>query len=189
MWNRLLVLRMNRPIPKIEMVVDVEADGDPVAIHSMVSFGVVIVEEKLDRVFYGQTKPISQNYNPKCYELLGITREIHESYEHPSVVMQRFREWLINQCDPSYRLTLWSDNPAFDWQFFNYYLHKYTGNNPFGHSCRRIGDLYSGVIGKPNNHSSWKRLRRTNHDHNPVNDAIGNAEALLQIKRMVGGKR
>jgi hypothetical protein len=32
--------------------------------------------------------------------------------------------------------------------------------------------------------SSWKHLRKTIHDHNPVNDAIGNAEALLQMKQM-----
>jgi hypothetical protein len=31
----------------------------------------------------------------------------------------------------------------------------------------------------------WKKLsRRTNHDHNPVNDAKGNAEALLVMKEM-----
>lgn len=27
----------------------------------------------------------------------------------------------------------------------------------------------------------WKRLRRTRHDHNPVHDALGNAEALIRI--------
>jgi hypothetical protein len=32
--------------------------------------------------------------------------------------------------------------------------------------------------------SSWKHLRKTIHDHNPVNDAIGNAEALLEMKKM-----
>lgn len=27
----------------------------------------------------------------------------------------------------------------------------------------------------------WKSLRKTKHDHNPVNDALGNAEALLEL--------
>ena len=32
--------------------------------------------------------------------------------------------------------------------------------------------------------AKWKYLRKTNHDHNPVNDAKGNAEALLEMRRM-----
>jgi hypothetical protein len=31
--------------------------------------------------------------------------------------------------------------------------------------------------------AKWKHLRKTAHDHNPVNDALGNAEALLEMKR------
>jgi hypothetical protein len=29
--------------------------------------------------------------------------------------------------------------------------------------------------------ANFKHLRRTKHDHNPVNDAKGNAEALLTL--------
>ena len=33
--------------------------------------------------------------------------------------------------------------------------------------------------------AEWKKLfRKTAHDHNPVNDAKGNAEALLSMKEM-----
>lgn len=32
----------------------------------------------------------------------------------------------------------------------------------------------------------WKRLRRTKHDHHPVHDALGNAEALI---RLLDGER
>jgi hypothetical protein len=27
----------------------------------------------------------------------------------------------------------------------------------------------------------WKRLRRTKHNHHPVHDALGNAEALIRL--------
>ena len=31
----------------------------------------------------------------------------------------------------------------------------------------------------------WKKLyRKTKHDHNPLNDALGNAEALLAMKEL-----
>jgi hypothetical protein len=34
---------------------------------------------------------------------------------------------------------------------------------------------------------SWKRFRRTAHDHNPVNDAMGNVEAFEEILRLAKG--
>ena len=75
-----------------------------------------------------------------------------------------------------------SDNLAFDWQFVNWYFHTYLGRNPFGWSGRRIGDLYCGMV--KDAHATWKHLRRTEHDHHPVNDARGNAEVLLQLVDM-----
>lgn len=78
-----------------------------------------------------------------------------------------------------------SDNPAYDWQFINYYFHKYGIRNSFGFSGRRIGDLYCGMKMDASLNSEWKKkLRKTVHDHNPLNDAIGNAEALLAMKKM-----
>jgi hypothetical protein len=35
---------------------------------------------------------------------------------------------------------------------------------------------------------NFKHLRKTKHTHNPVDDARGNAEALLQIKEQYGLK-
>ena len=74
---------------------------------------------------------------------------------------------------------------AFDWQWINYYFHKYLGRNPFGFSARRIGDLYCGMVKDASKNYEWKKkYRKTVHDHNPVNDAKGNAEALLAMKRL-----
>jgi hypothetical protein len=33
---------------------------------------------------------------------------------------------------------------------------------------------------------NFKHLRQTKHDHNPLNDAIGNAEALLHMIKKMG---
>lgn len=79
-----------------------------------------------------------------------------------------------------------SDNIAYDWQWINFYFWKYFEKNPFGHSGRRIGDFYAGLTGDFHNTQKWKRLRKTKHDHNPVNDALGNAEAF---KRIMAGER
>jgi len=74
-----------------------------------------------------------------------------------------------------------SDNPAYDWQFINYYFHLYLGENPFGHSARRIGDFYAGLMGDFYKTQEWKSFRVTPHDHNPVNDAMGNVEAFEHL--------
>lgn len=79
-----------------------------------------------------------------------------------------------------------SDNPAYDWQWINYHFHSEIGRNPFGHSARRIGDFYAGLVGDFRASSRWKRLRITKHDHNSVRDAMGNAEAF---ERMLKGER
>jgi hypothetical protein len=79
-----------------------------------------------------------------------------------------------------------SDNPAFDFQWINYGFQHALGRNPFGHSARRISDFYAGLVGDFSNSQSWKRLRITRHDHNPVHDAMGNVEAF---ERLLNGER
>ena len=71
-----------------------------------------------------------------------------------------------------------SDIPAFDWQWINDGFWRTVGRNPFGYSECRIGDFADS--------SSWKKLRITPHDHNPVNDKMGNLEAF---ERLLNGER
>lgn len=93
-----------------------------------------------------------------------------------------FKQWLSQFGE---RLIFVSDNPAYDWQFINYYFHKFLGLNPFGHSARRISDFYAGINGNFYNATSWKKWRLTPHDHNPVNDAMGNVEAFAKILELI----
>jgi len=97
---------------------------------------------------------------------------------------ERFLAWL-EEFDTE-RMVFISDNPAYDWPPIKWYFMKHDLENPFGHSARRIGDFYAGLTGDFFNASRWKRLRQTPHDHNPVNDALGNAEAF---ERMLRGER
>jgi hypothetical protein len=71
-------------------------------------------------------------------------------------------------------------------QWINDSFWRTLGRNPFGYSARRIGDFYSGLIGDFMDSSSWKHLRITKHDHNPVHDAMGNLEAF---DRLLKGER
>ena len=71
-----------------------------------------------------------------------------------------------------------SDNPAFDWQWVAAEFARAGLPNPFGFSARRIGDYAAGLKANWRDANGWKRHRKTEHTHNPVDDARGNAEAL-----------
>jgi hypothetical protein len=161
-------------------VVDVESDGPVPGRHSMVSFGAVLVEPTLSKTFYGRTRPISDEFIPDALAVSGHTREEHLGFEDPATVMARFARWLTETS--SGRPVFVSDNVAYDWQWINYYFHQFAGGNPFGYSGRRIGDLYCGMV--KDAFAGWKHLRKTTHTHHPVDDARGNAEALLAMQEM-----
>lgn len=162
------------------IVVDVESDGPIPGEYSMVCFGAVVVEPSLSKTFYGQTRPISEKWNPDALAVSGFSRSEHERFDGPVKVMHDFAEWLkVNSKD---KPILISDNNGYDAMFIAYYFHKYYGKNPFGWSSRRIGDIYCGLV--KDSRARWKHLRKTNHDHHPVNDAKGNAEALLEIQKL-----
>ncbi len=160
------------------IVIDVEADGPCPGLYSMVCFGAVCLNENVP-AFYGRTAPVADIWVPDALAISGFTRKDHLTFEDPAATMQAFVDWCATVSDK--RLISWSDNPAFDWQFVNYYLWRYTGTNPLGFSMRRIGDLYAGHKGSVLNTQGWKKRRLTAHDHNPVNDATGNAEALRAV--------
>jgi hypothetical protein len=164
------------------IVVDVESDGPIPPDFSMVCFGAIIVDDHLNKTFYGKTKPISENYQEQALAISGFSRQDHLLFDDPKEVMISFKDWIVKNSER--KPTFISDNPCFDWQFINYYFHHFIGENPFGYSGRRIGDLYCGLT--KNMRSSWKHLRKTIHDHNPINDAKGNAEVLLMMKKQMG---
>lgn len=161
------------------VVVDAETDGPVVPDYSMVCFGAVVVEEPLTRTFYGRVRPVSAQYVPDTLAISGFTREQHEAFPPPTETMTLFADWLDRL---GARPVFISDNLAFDWAAMNWYLHHFVGQNPFGWSGRRIGDIYGGF--KRDLRERWKWLRRTPHTHHPVDDAMGNAEALLAIAKM-----
>ena len=164
------------------VVVDVEVDGPIPFRYSMVSFGAVIVENGTPRSFYAQTAPISSQFVSEALAVSGFSREQHETFPAPEIAMQNFAAWLAREIKG--RPIFVSDNLAFDWSWINWYFHEFTGANPFGFSGRRIGDFYAGVQRDWFAASKWKSLRQTAHTHHPVDDARGNAQALLQILAM-----
>lgn len=163
------------------VMVDIEADGPCPGLFSMLKIGAVIVEPKLDRTFYAELCPLEDaEYVNKALRICNVTRKQSFDFPFPFEGMLNFENWLNdNKKHIDDEWLFISDNNGFDWQFINYYFHEFTEGNPFGHSSTNLGNLYKGI--KKNLHTNFKHLRKTKHDHNPVNDAIGNAEAFMSM--------
>jgi hypothetical protein len=168
----------------MNIVVDVESDGPAPGIHSMVCFGAVIVEPGFNRTFYAQTKPISEIYLPDALAVSGFSREEHLKFADPYDSMLNFEIWIKDNVKG--RPIFWSDNNGYDAAFINYYFHRFLGRNPFGWSSANIGSLYKGLTGDL--YKKFTHLRDTTHTHDPVDDAKGNAEALLKMFNHISGK-
>lgn len=156
-------------------LVDVETTFDTPTPYSgyMTEFGAV--EFNSGKTFHGIIyETTMESQEPPIFV-------IKEDGDHNNLedVMKEFNAWIESfEYD---RNIFVSDNPAFDFMWIADAFDKSGLKNPFGHSGRRIGDLYAGLSGKWKNQSGWKKYRKTPHDHNPVNDACGNREALIKI--------
>jgi DNA polymerase III epsilon subunit-like protein len=166
------------------VMVDIEADGPIPGDYSMVCFGAVIVEPALDRTFYAALAPISEKWVPEALQVSGFSREATLKFAEPDAEMARFESWLKDNVQG--RAIFVADNNGFDWQFVNWYFHHFLGRNPFGFSSMNLGSLYKGLV--RDSSASFKHLRKTRHTHHPVDDPMGNAEALLRMKETLGLK-
>jgi len=159
------------------IMVDIESDGPIPGDYSMIEIGAVIVDDRLSTTFYSQIKPISDNYKTEALSVSGYSREDTLSFRNPEEVMMDFKSWILQ--NSTGKPLFVSDNNGFDWMFVCWYFHHFIGENPFGYSSTNLGSLYKGIV--RNTFENFKHLRETEHTHNPLDDAIGNAEALLRI--------
>jgi len=160
------------------IMVDIESDGPVPGDYSMISFGAVLVDDSLDKIFYGKLKPISEKWIPQALAVSGHSREETMGFDEPKDVMDKFAEW-VKQNSKGQAVFI-SDNNGFDWMFICWYFHHFIDKNPFGHSSQNLGSLYKGLV--KDTFKNFKHLRKTKHTHHPVDDAKGNAEALLTMK-------
>ncbi len=166
------------------IMVDIESDGPIPGDYSMISIGAVLVDANLDKTFYARLKPISEKFVPEALAVSGFTRNETLLFDETYLAMMDFKNWL--QQVTKDRPVFISDNNGFDWMFTCWYFHHFTGSNPFGHSSQNLGSLYKGLVN--DTFKNFKHLRKTKHTHHPVDDARGNAEALLTMKNELGLK-
>jgi DNA polymerase III epsilon subunit-like protein len=164
--------------------VDIEADGPIPGDYSMISVGAVLIDEALDTTFYAHLRPISDQWVPNALAVSGFSREETLEFDDPKAVMERFRDWARSIEDGPCMFL--ADNTGFDWGFVNWYFHHFLGENPFGYNTDDIGSLYKGMVGDIR--EDFEHLRGSEHTHNALDDAIGNAQALNHMVKELGLK-
>ena len=155
---------------------DCEATGPCPGKGELTEFGAV--EFASQRTFHGvlfASRPSAAN--PALWEGAGEALD-------PVEVCTAFEAWITSVTN-GWAIFV-SDNPAFDLQWINHGFHHAIGRNPFGHSGRRIGDFYAGLVGDFYQTQAWKRFRVTPHDRHPVNDAMGMSRRLSGFSRASG---
>lgn len=174
------------------IMVDVEATGPAPGLFSMFWFGAVVVEDGLKYKFEGKLAPLA---GAGCeggtelnigLKLAGVTHDEILGWPNPAVTMVSFDAWLAHQsaARKDSRLQFVSDNNGYDAAYINWYFHYFLGRNPFGHSSANLGSLYKGLTKSV--FENFKHMRKTAHTHNPVDDATGNAEAMLEMRDRLG---
>ena len=175
--------------------VDIESSGPSPFSSVMTEFGVVDLESR--NTFYAHlwdfhphpdtpALPVAERENvwiEHGWNGTGATKTVlMNGHEDPATAAyEALTQWLNTTCGRDQRPVFVSDNPGFDFGWMAYGFDAAGMKNPFGFSSRRIGDLAAGLEGNWRKTSNWKRYRKTKHDHNPVNDALGNAEAFVTL--------
>lgn len=155
--------------------VDVEAEGTSPVNGTMTEFGAV--HEASRKTFHGVLYEGKPNPENPARPIVG--KQVNDDFS----VCMSFTKWL-REVGGNERPVFVSDNVAYDWQWIAGMFDKANIDNPFGHSGRRISDFWAGLQHNWGETQSWKRFRITRHDHNPVNDAMGNVEAFQKIKQI-----
>jgi DNA polymerase III epsilon subunit-like protein len=161
------------------VLVDCEARGTSPVNGILTEFGAVTHPDR--RTFHGRLFTSVPDPSNPARPLVG------ERIATDVQVAEQFTDWLDSVTVG--RAVMVSDNPAYDFMWIAGMFDRADMPNPFGHSGRRISDYWAGLHGSWTRTQDWKELRRTPHDHNPVHDALGNAEALAEILQRAPGQK
>lgn len=155
--------------------VDVEAAGSSPVNGTMTEFGCVA--ESTGETYHGvlfNAHPDPENpAKPVVGERLKTDEEVAKELV-----------WWLKTVSKKERPVFVSDNPAYDFMWIAGMFDKAGIENPFGWSGRRISDFWAGLQHNWGETQGWKNFRMTVHDHNPVNDAMGNVEAFQHLKAL-----
>ena len=166
--------------------VDIEADGPLPGMHSMISIGAVDVFEP-DRTFYAELKPVSDTFVPEALAVSGLDRaKLAAEGREPAEAMEDLVRWTKGLGGRPVFVSF----STWDWSFVYYYLIRYAGRSPFGHSSLDIKSYYMARFGTRWGETAKRRIAEQRpallkglgpHTHDALDDAKEQGELFRRI--------
>ncbi len=190
------------PRPDLYISCDIEADGPIPGPYSMSSLGAVVAgsydgttftaADPDAQTFYRELRPISAEFVPAAAAVSGLDRAVLErDGADPAVAMAEFASW-VREVSRDARPVFVAYPAGFDWMFVYWYLIRFTGASPFGHSsCLDMKTLFAVKselpIGRSVKGAMPRHLHsRRPHTHNALDDAAEQADLFANLTRWDG---
>ncbi|MGW3244718.1 exonuclease [Streptomyces sp. NPDC001070] len=181
---------------------DVEADGPIPGPYPMLGFGAAVAGRQdatgftpaaPERdTFYRELRPVGSDFDPQALAVSGLDRErpAAEGAE-PAGAMAEFTTWVREVSADAQPVS--TGCPArHDWMFLYWYLIRFTGSGPFGHSgCLDMKTRYAATSGVPlrsvaEGTMPRELLSRRRHTHHALDDAIEQAGLFANLMAREG---
>ena len=174
--------------------VDVEADGPIPGEYSMLSIGAAVVEDPT-RTFYRELRPISERFDAEALAVSGLDRDrLAQAGAAPETAMGDLVEW----ADDLGGKPVFVSYSTWDWIFAYYYLLRFVGRSPFGHSSLDLKSAYLATFG-----TSWAETGKRHiatqhpellaglgpHTHHALDDAVEQAGLCRRLLVAASGQR
>lgn len=188
--------------PSLYISVDIEADGPIPGPYSMLSLGAAVAgvqdadgfapADPARRTFYRELRPISEEFVPEALAVSGLDRErLRAEGAEPGAALTEFTAW-VREVSAGAQPVMAGYPASYDWTFLYWYLIRFTGTSPFGHSgCLDMKTLYATKAGLPlravaKGTMPRELLSRRRHTHHALDDAIEQAELFANLMAWPG---
>lgn len=183
--------------PSLYVSVDIEADGPIPGPYSMLSLGASVAgvqdaggfraADPEERTFYRELRPISEEFVPEALAVSGLDRgRLGAEGAEPVRAMREFADW-VREAAAGAQPVMCGYPASYDWTFLYWYLIRFTGSSPFGHSgCLDMKTLYATKAGLPlravaKGAMPRELLSRRRHTHHALDDAVEQAELFANL--------
>lgn len=191
--------------PSLYISVDIEADGPIPGPYSMLSLGASVAgvqdadgfraADPEERTFYRELRPISEEFVPEALAVSGLDRDrLADEGAEPVRAMREFTDW-VREVGTGTQPVMCGYPASYDWTFLYWYLIRFTGSSPFGHSgCLDMKTLYATKAELPlravaKGTMPRELLSRRRHTHHALDDAIEQAELFTNLMAWQGPAR
>ncbi|MDX3529157.1 exonuclease [Streptomyces sp. ID05-39B] len=195
-------MAVRRSRPSLYISVDIEADGPIPGPYSMLSLGAAVAgvqdaegftaADPEARTFYRELRPIGDDFVPDALAVSGLDRErLRVEGLEPALGLSQFTRW-VREVSEGAQPVMCGYPASYDWTFLYWYLIRFTGESPFGHSgCLDMKTLYATKAGVPlravaKRSMPAELLPRRRHTHHALDDAVEQAELFAHLMAWQG---